>query len=468
MRAAPGFAGGAGRPLPSATPVIAGLAGGGTGYFADQYGNPRMVLGDAVWALPGNAGRWNSGNWQADYDTYFANRAAQGFTVAYCKPMGTTQSGNIDDSGGTFDSLYPFQGGAGANPSSGLTAAYWARIDYMLTSAAGRGITVFLNAIGYSSDFDSGPGPLAGKAATEFQAYGAALGARYGSRANLIWMCADDYFGDDDSVISAFLAGVRGAGDTHPVSIENMAESDSRNTFDTSPVACAWGTSNGQFNFCYSYNVTYFGVERAYLESSPVPVIQGDGYFYQGDSSYAGGSGAYAYDRAIRQDAWHAISSGARGVIHGSESMWQYQSTALADSATDWYYANNAGKIRLFMEAQPGWYNLIPDTSSVLVTSGRGTHAGALASGGGGGQYEVSFTDSYVTASRTADKKLAVIYLSHPVTIGIDQAQMTGGYQAWWVDPVTCAATSTTAGADYTSSGSNSQGDPDWVLLLKG
>jgi hypothetical protein len=477
--AAPGRAAGSGLALSTApslgAPYIAGLAGGGNGWFADQYGTPRMVLGDAIWALPGNAGRWNGGNWQADFDGYFANRSAQGYTVAYGKPMGTTQSGNLNDNGGTFDNLYPFQGGtpstgaAGANPSTGLTAAFWARIDYFLNSAKAQGITIFFNAIGYNSDFNGGPGPLAGKSTSEFQSYGTSLGARYKGQGNIVWNLADDYFGGDDSVITSFMTGVRGAGDTHAVSIENYPETTSR--FDPSASASLpWGTSNAQYNFCYSYNVTYWMVESAFLESSPIPVITGDGYFYQGNSTYAGGSGAFAYDRAIRQDCWMSLSSGARGAIQGSESIWQWDSSSLAASATDWWYANSAGKIRALFESLPEWYNLIPDTSSVLVTSGRGTHASGFTSGGGGGQYEVAFTDSYVTASRTPDGKLAVIYLSHPTTIGIDQSQMAAGYKAYWADPVTGVKTLTSSGSSYNSGsqGNNSQGDPDWALVLIG
>jgi hypothetical protein len=448
--------------------TITGLGGvPGTGYFRDRNGTPRMVLGDAVWGLPGNAGRWNSGNWQADYDGYFATRGAQGFTAAYTKPMGTTQNGGINDDGRTFDGLVPFQGGSLGNPSSGLTAAYWARIDYMLASAAAQGITVFLNAIGYDSDFESS-GPLAGKSATEFQAYGTAVGTRYAATPNLVWVVADDYFGTADTQITAFLTGLRGAGASQPITIENYPETTSRQDLPAA-TATAWGAANAQYNWCYSYNVTYFGVEKAYLESSPVPVIQGDGYFYQGSSSYEGGSGAFAFDRAIRQDAWHAISSGARGIIHGDEACWQWQSTAQASAAVAWYYARNAGKIRALMESLPGWHLLLPDTSSALVTAGRGTHASGFSSGGGGGQYEVAFTDSYVTASRVPDGSLAVIYLSHATTITIDQAQMGAGYTAAWADPVTGVLTPATAGSSYNSAtpGSNSQGDPDWVLVLR-
>ena len=92
--------------------------------------------------------------------------------------MGTTQNLGINDDGRTFDGLFPFQGGSLANPSTGLTSAYWARIDYFLASALSKGITVFLNAIGYNSDFNGGPGPLNGKSSTEFQAYGTALGTQ--------------------------------------------------------------------------------------------------------------------------------------------------------------------------------------------------------------------------------------------------------------------------------------------------
>jgi hypothetical protein len=458
---------GAGTLTAIAVPVITAIGGSGAGYFADQAGRPRFVLGDAVWGLPGNAGRWSSGAWQSDFDTYFATRAGQGFTVAYTKPMGTTQNAGINDDGRTFDGLFPFQGGTLANPSTGLTSSYWARIDYMLNSAQAQGITVFLNAIGYDSDFETS-GPLAGKSAAEFQSYGAALGARYASQVNLIWMVADDYFGSSDTKIDGFLTGLRGAGASQPISIENFPESDSRQDV-TAGTSTAWGAANAQFNFCYSYNVTYYAVEKAYLESSPITTITGDGYFYQGSSTYAGGSGAFAYDRAIRQDAWHAISSGARGIIHGDEACWQWASTAQASAAANWYHVHNAGNIRTLMESLPNWQLLIPDTSSLLVTAGRGTHATGFTSGGGGGQYEVAFSDSYVSASRTASGDLAVIYLSHATSITIDQTKMVSGYAAYWADPVTGAKTLTTSGSTYNSAtpGNNSQGDPDWVLVLQ-
>jgi len=444
----------------------------GISYFVDQQGNPRFLMGDAAWALPGNAGRWNSGNWQADFDTYFANRAAQGHTVIYLKPIGTTQSGNLDNFGKTFDGLYPFQGGtpstgvSGANPSSGLTASFWARIDYMFNSAKQNGITIMFNAIGYDSDFEGGgTGPLVGKPGSEWTAYGTALGARYKNQPNLIWHLADDYFGGTtDTLISDFYAAVVAAGDTHLVGIENMPESDCRQTFDSTPATCAWGTANAMYNGVYSYNQEYYAVEQSYGETSPITVFKHDGYFYQGSSTYS------TFDRAFRQAGWWAIASAARGRVDGSESIWQWTSTALASSGTDWFYANNAKNIRTLVESLTHWYLLLPDTASNLVTGGRGTRAGPIASGGGGGVYEAAFTSSYVAASLTAAGDLALLYLPNHTTITVNQSLINSGgaYNAYWADPVTGTLTSQATGSTYnsTAKGSNSQGDPDWVLIL--
>jgi hypothetical protein len=446
---------------PTLVPCIVGLAGGANGYFVDQTGAPRMVWGDAAWALTGNVGRWSSGAWQSDYDTYFTTRANQGITAIYTKPMSTTQCLGPNDNGAQYDGLLPFQGGSLANPSTGLTSAYWARIDYMLNSAANRGITIFLNAIGYNSDFNGGPGPLAGKTSTEFQSYGTQLGNRYAAQPNIVWMVADDYFGGDDTVISGFLTGLRSTADTHVIAIENYPESTSRKDLSAG-TALPWGGSNAQFNFCYSYDVIYLCVEAAYTVDGTVPVIAGDGYFYQGNSGFQAG-----FDRPFWQESWWALSSGARGKVHGDEAIWQWQSTAQAAAAANWFWVNCAANIRTAVESLPGWHLLIPDTSSLLVTAGRGTRKTFS-----GVQYEPATTDAYVTASRVPDGSLALIYMSHATTITIDQTQMAGGaghYTATWIDPVSGAKTSATPGTTYnsTAKGSNSQGTADWVLALQ-
>jgi hypothetical protein len=445
----------------SGSPTITGLTTGhgGLGYFHDQFGNPRMVLGDAPWAITGNAGRWNGGDWKSDYATYLANRAGQGFTVIYTKLLSSTQDGGVHDDGSTWDDVNPFV--AVADPGSGMNEAYWQRIDYMIATALSQGITLFLNIVGHNYDMSNGP--LAGWTTDQYTAYGTLVGQRYGGAANVVWMNCDDYFGTYDTQVNALITSLRSAGAAQPLAIENMAESTSRRTLDTGQ-ALALGSEDATFNWVYTYNVTYFGIEFACQESSPIPVIWGDGYFYQNQ-------GEAAEELLMRSLAWWALSSGARGIITGSEAIWQWGSGALAASAAEHWFASVAGPIRAAYEALPGWNELVPDTSSQLVTSGRGTHATALADGGNGGAYTGS-SDSYVTASRNLDSgqmsSLAVIYLSHASTIGINEAMMVPGYAAYWMDPATGAKTAATAGSSYTSPGPNSAGDPDWVLVLQG
>ncbi len=447
--------------LRSGNRTITGLTTGhgGPGYFHDQFGSPRMVLGDAPWAITGNAGRWNGGDWKSDYDTYLANRASQGFTIIYTKLLSSTQDGGAFDNGSTWDGVNPFT--ATADPASGMNDAYWERIDYMIASALGQGITMFLNIVGHSYDMASGT--LAGWSNAQYEDYGTLIGQRYGSAANVVWLNCDDYFGTFDPQVDTLINSLRQAGAAQPLAIENMAESTSRRTLDTNDVLTL-GAGNATFNWVYSYNVTYLGTEFAYQEESPIPAIWGDGYFYENQ-------GTAAEELLMRSLAWWALSSGARGIITGSEAIWQWGSGALAASSAEHWFTSVAGAIRAAYEALPGWNELVPDISSELVTSGRGTHATSYADGGNGGAYTGS-TDSYVTASRTLDSgpgsSLAVIYLSHASTIGINETMMVPGYVAHWLDPATGAKTAAPAGRSYTSPGPNSAGGPDWVLVLQG
>lgn len=493
----PGFAGGTGLPVPFplGPPAIAGIASPATAsYFIDQYGQPRFLLGDNPWALIPNAGRWG-GTWQSDLDSYCNVRGGQGFTAVYIDPLGNTENGCAFADGRTFDGIYPFTvngtagttSGVSSSATIGLNSTFWQRVDYFLAGCARNGMTAMLNVAydgGGTSDYGTGAA-LTSLTATQHQQYGTALGARYATTGNIIWMCGNDYFGGTggtigsdggtpggtDAQYSSLRTGLQGGGGGQVMSIHNFAESDSRQDRGASSLGTVqyWGNNYAQFNGNYTYNVTYLGIEDAYAEPSPITVMQLDGYFYQGGSTYSA-----SLDRAFRQDAWMAIAAGARGVCQGSESTWQWPSTAPAAISTDWFYAHNARNIRTAVESLPGWHTLVPDNSSVLVTSGRGTRHARFNSGGSGGQYEPAFTDTWIPASRSPDggsgSHLALIYIPYATTIGIDQTKMVSGYTATWIDPVTGAGSSATAGASYnsTAKGNNSQGDPDWVLALRG
>ena len=492
---------------PGASPnrYIAGLAGGGTGWFTDNLGFPRLLLADNPWSLIPNAGRWSGSGggatYQADIDNYCNARGTQGFTAIYLDPLGNTENSGAFADGRTFDGVYPFTVNGTAGSTASLTGSetialngtFWTRVDYFLTACLRNGITAMLN-VAYEGPGDFATGANAGAYATmtasQFGQVGTALAARYATTGNIIWLVGNDYFGGtggteggDDAKFDSLLSGLRGGGAGQLVSIHNFPESTSRYDMGTGSAGTSqtWGSSNAQFQMVYTYIQTYYGIEYAYTEAAnfsvpSLPVIWGDGWFYNatGNTSptYFGAS-----DRAARQFAWWALSSGSRGLNLGSEGIWQWTSssanTSTGEYKTEYWYAVTAGKIRTLLESLPNWYKLIPDTSSVLVTAGRGTRTGETTSGGGGTHYGTATTDSYVTASRAPDGSLAVIYMSHASTITVDTAQLVAGFTATWVDPDTCTTYPGTAGSSYNSGAtdltkpvSNSHSDPDWVLVL--
>ena len=460
---------------PSGPAFISQLTGTGfAGYFTDQNSNPRLMLNDEPWGLPANAGRWNSGNWQADYDGYFNARGTQKFTAAVVNAVGHTHTGGSFDDGRTWDGIYPFtQNGTPGNlTGSGTVAlnnAYWTRIDYMFAAAKRNGISACLNFsmtcdLGLSAHGFTG-GVWLNASATQMQAGAAAIAARYSTTQNLFWVFGDDYYNDDDTAMNAFRAGVASQ-DTRinsTLSIEYYPTGTTSHIDLSAPggTTFPFGTSYATFNWCYYYWTTYFAIETAYADADPITVVWGDGFYY-------GDAGGEPYDsHIVRNMAWWALASGARGITTGSDAVFVWSSSSLAAVTSETWFASQAANVYTAFTSRPGWWKLIPDTSNLLVTAGRGTR-GAYSNqeflGGNIGSV------NYVAASRAPDGSLAVIYCAVAMSITIDQTKMQAGYTAHWVDPASGAATLTTSGSTYSSSGlgNNSAGAPDWVLILQG
>lgn len=429
-------------------PFVTGISGL---HFVDQDGQPILVKGDTVWAFPVNAGRRNGGDWQADIDAYMAARGSQGYNAVYMALLGSVQNNGPSDTGANENGDLPFVGG---DPAT-FNEAYWQRVDYILSSAEAQGITVFCD-YAYSNDLNNAA--LSGKTDAEFTSYGTSLGTRYAARPNLVWTIGGDYFGTWDDQLALVLSAIRAAGDTHVIAAENNAETTSRFAPATGAVE-GWGTAHAQWNFCYTYNVTYDVVEYAMGEASPLPVLWGDGHYDQGTTA----------DRHLMRNlTWWAYTSGSRGAIYGSESIWNWDSGSLtAVTSPGVFSGTDLPTIRDTFASYTGWHELLPDTDSSFVTAGRGAHAAHLASGGGGGEYNsTSPQDPYVTASVTPDGMLAMAYLPVATTITVNDTELAAGYTVAWVDPVTGTATLATPATTYTSPGANSVGDADWLLVF--
>jgi hypothetical protein len=455
-------------------PCITGLSSSTTtvaGCWVDQSGSPRFLMMDNPWALIVNAGEWG-GTWESDISTYLRYKQAQGYTGVYVSALGCLDINGRYENGNTWDNVSPWSNGS--DPSGGLNGAYWERVDYLTSTAYPLGITIFLN-ICYTANngegtFDEG-GALYGLTQQQYTDYGTALAGRYSTAPNLVWMYGNDYYdGLYDAEFGYVRSAITGTGDTHAMAVHDYPESTSRydiESADGPPLKSTFSSSYSQVIWVYSYNVLYYGIELAYEEavthSIPmIPAMWGDGYFYTD-----GGTGIPT-DQYMEQMAWWTIASGGRGLTGTSNNVWPWSDASLTDSETENWYAHTAPAIVAALTALPQWWQLMPDTNSTLVTSGRGTHASGITTGA----YYAGGTDDYVAASYVpADggSPLAVIYCAQAFSITIDQSVMAPGYAAYWVDPASGAKSPATAGSAYSSSdpGNNSAGYPDWVLVLQ-
>jgi hypothetical protein len=469
--------------LPSPYTGITGLAGSGiNGYFTDKTGAPRFLLIEQAWALPWNAGRWNSGNWQADYTTYFSNRSAQGYTAWYGTPWSNDHVDATCLSGGrTWDGIYPITvNGTPGKITTGsetitLNNTFWTRIDAMINTASSYGIACFF-VLGMQYDFTGTNDIWFNMSTAQATTFGSLVAARYPKSAwpGVFWFFGDDGSGGQDTFFTNMLASIRTAGDTSPVSTEQLPETSSHIEFDTSAIYIpgGFGITSANYNWVYTYDPSYNGVEKTYIESGTtlLPVVWGDGVWY-GDNS----STQNIADYTERRFHWWALASGARGTNATSGpttggSIWQWQTGSAAAVTTDpngTWCTTVVKNVISYFTSLPGWYKLIPDTSNVLVTAGRGTKTTNSAPGFNAAKY--GDTDNYVAASRVADGSLAVIYCGQFMSITIDQTKMAAGYTATWVDPASLATSPATTGTTYNSTpkGNNSAGNPDWVLVLQ-
>lgn len=476
LRWNPGFA--KARVASSSGPLfITGAAADGT-HFVDQNGNPRLLVNDNIWAILPNSGRWSSGDWQGTLNTYLTDRAAQGYTAVKASfsswPGVGTDWVSGRENGPDWDGTYPFT--STTDPSSGFNETFWARRDYFISAARTRGLVTILNIT--TSWLEGSPTVFsAGWTTTQWQNYGTALGNRYKNIPGILWELGDDIFGTYNTELVAFIAALRATGDTHSLTTFNYQETSSRLDLFTDTKDPIGFDEHSQYEWIYTYNVTYVGVEKAQLYTPTasddvqgvIPPIWGDGHYLA-----SGVGGGQTDTRLMRQMIWWALSSGAAGFSFGDNEVYGWSSGAAALVTSKSFYSGVVPAISSAFSGLSEWWKLHPDTANTLCTSGRGTKQGPITSGGGGTYYVLN-TDNYVTASRTPDtgsgSSLAVLYCGLAMNVTIDQSKMKAGYTATWLDPASGAMQAGTPGSTYNSSvavGNNSVGDPDWVLVLRG
>jgi hypothetical protein len=428
------------RGAPQGPPFVTSVSPDGR-YFLDQYGRPLLVRGDSPWALmtrlsPQQAARW------------FADRQRHGVNAAIVSLVGAVANGAPSDDGATFDGLLPFVDGNVLR----WQEPYWQRVTAYLRLAADHGITVMLYPIdGWTIDRSFVP-----RSIEQCHRYGGMVARRFRDLPNIVWMSGGDYYAvardpargtDVDHCIDAMMRGIREAGDGRPFSMQLKA----RKSISTDN---PYWAPRVDWNFVYTYYPTYKAVLDAYRWRPPIPALLGEAN-YQGENNQH--ETPPTTDETLRRQVLWSLTSGAAGEFFGTDDWdlhdgWERRLSSPALTQV-------TAMRELF--ARLRWWELVPDTAGRLVTGGRGTELTS-------DEPRDVLENDYVTAARTPDGRLAVIYLPSRHTISVDRSAVTPGTRAEWVDPTSGRRRAVPLSASFTTPGPNDAGGEDWLLLLTG
>jgi hypothetical protein len=417
-------------------------------YLVDQTNAPFLIAGDAPQALTVNLST-------TDADFYFADRAAHGFNTVWINLICTTYTAGRAD-GSTYDGILPFTahlGGGADLDHYDLTKpneAFFARCDQMLTLAANHGLLVFLDPIetgGWLNCMNNN-----GTAAC--RTYGQYLGNRYKNQKNIVWMSGNDYqaWGPaNDPVVTSVALGIKDNDANHLHTVE--LSYNISNSIDDS----AWVPIIGM-NASYTYSPAYDEVLKAYAKNlMPVFMVE---------CVYEYESNAQSHESTpltLRRTEYWTNLSGATGQIYGNHYTWTFTSgwKGFLDSPG----ALQMPHVKALFEPR-AWYNLVPDdpTAPKILTAGRGTYTTTG---------EVDAND-YAAAARTPDGTLIMVYIPTLRTLTVAMTQLSGAATARWYDPSNGSFTAI-AGSPFANTGThsfeppgtNSEGSPDWVLVLE-
>jgi Protein of unknown function (DUF4038)/Putative collagen-binding domain of a collagenase len=421
----------------SAYPLKVGPTGR---YLVDQNNQPFLINGDSVDALLAQL-------LPADAEMYFANRQSNGFNVVWFQVL-TDKGYGGRANGSTPDGIVPF---TRSWDFSTPNEAYFARLDDYVNRAAGHGLTTMLDPIETGGLIKA----LRKNGAVKAFNYGVYLGNRYKNFNNIVWLTGNDYKinAGDDALMVAVIKGIKSADSKHLHTSENYSDKSAggQTSLDDASIGRLL-----DFNGAYVWTATYLSMYHAYNQSS-IPAYLNEGNFEQ-----ATWGGELGTPELLRRQAYWATLCGGVGQIYGHKLVvWflsGWQSNLNTPGVTQIHHWKD------FFSAR-AWYDLLPDETHSVVTSGYGTLGNAST--------KASASD-YLTAARTPDGSLVIAYTPTAHTFTVDMTKLSGPAAAQWFDPtngtykmVQGSPLANAGTQQFTSPGANSAGDSDWVLVLE-
>jgi Protein of unknown function (DUF4038)/Putative collagen-binding domain of a collagenase len=420
-------------------------------YVVDSNNVPFLIIGDAPHSI---LAKLNN----ADATTYLTDRGQRGFNAlwiellcdSYTFGFGTEGLANY---GRDVNGNNPFTSTltGGYYDLTAPNEAYWSHVDYIVQQAAANGLQCFFTPL------DQGGWTQTSlvNGVNRCQQYGQFLGNRYRNYPNIVWNFGNDFqqwrIPQNDAVILAIADGVRSVDTNHLITIQlDYFVSESQDDPNWIPRI----NTNG----VYTYYPTYAETWVAYNKPTIMPVL-----FLEENYEDESNVGELGTPNVLRRQEYWSLTAGAlAGHMYGS--YWIDRFDAAWQSHLNTQCVRELGYFNAFTTSV-AWYNLVPDQNHSLVTAGYGIF--------NDNNVHLSQVD-FVTAAKSADGSLAVIYtpVAHTMTVAMNN--FIGPVTAKWFDPTNNTFTTVSGSPfpnvgthNFTTPGNNSAGAPDWVLLLQ-
>ncbi len=403
-------------------------------YLKRADGTPFLMAGDTAWSLIAQLSK-------TDADYYLQTRSDMGFNLIL---VNLIEHRLADNAPANYYGDQPFTGKVFTTPNE----AYFAHADYVIGSAAEKGLYVLLDPlyIGWECGPDGWCSDIRASSENDMRAWGRYVGNRYKGYDNIIWLIGGDVNPPSDikDRIRAYVAGIEEEDPNHLFTAHNVR---GQMAIDPWPSE-EWLTVNDVYTTDDALNAN---AKRAYDVSPAMP-------FFLLESYYEYEHGATLQE--LHEQAYAMVLSGGFGSIFGNCPLWSLGSTTVSAycTLTDWktqlHSTGSEDAIRaknLLLSRE--WDALVPDFGHIVMTGGYGTL----------GQ------DDYATAALTSGGSTFIAYLPSQRAVTVNTGAISGGsIRSWWYNPrdgtyVDLGTATKVSTRTYTTPASSG---PDWVLVV--
>ncbi|MCM3902736.1 MAG: glycoside hydrolase family 140 protein [Pyrinomonadaceae bacterium] len=399
-------------------------------HLQDQNGKPFLLVGDAAWNLFVNLSK-------SDADFYLENRKQLGFTGVIVSLIEPLLAANAPQN---LHGVAPFTGQAFTTTPND---AYFAHVDYIIKSAAAKGIIILLFPVYLGANCGSQGWCAEVEAATisDMRGWGQYVGNRYKDTDNIIWVIGGDM--DPSPVrekVQAVVDGIRSADSRHLFTAHNDVDQMAVTPWP----GAAWLNVNTVYTASFTLYESILAA-RSNFPSKPVFLLE---------SRYE--NAGLPTPKELRAQSYWTLLSGGFGHVFGNCPLWGFGFAGQFCASTDWKAElNSVGSLNMqhfqALFHSRHWHSLVPDTSHTVLTAGYGT-----------------FGDpDYAQAACAADGSSILAYLPSSRPITVTGACLQGDMMiAWWYDPSNGAATQIGTFPSTMPQTFSPPTSGDWVLVV--